>query len=67
MKSGVVMGLSEALKEEVTFDKSRVTSTNWDRYMFRIRTSAKSTRNAFRIRRSKKAELKVLHNRHLQK
>jgi len=32
MKSGVVMGLSEALKEEVTFDKSRVTSTNWDRY-----------------------------------
>jgi nicotinate dehydrogenase subunit B len=32
MKSGVVMGLSEALKEEVTFDKSRVTSTTWDGY-----------------------------------
>ncbi|HMI52688.1 MAG TPA: molybdopterin cofactor-binding domain-containing protein [Candidatus Saccharimonadales bacterium] len=32
MKSGVVMGLSEALKEEVTFDKSRVTSTSWSRY-----------------------------------
>src|SRR5437660_9320010 len=32
MKSGVVMGLSEALKEEVTFDKGRVTSTNWNRY-----------------------------------
>ena len=32
MKSGVVMGLSEALKEEVTFDKSKVTSTNWSRY-----------------------------------
>jgi len=32
MKSGVVMGLSEALKEEVTFDKSKVTSTNWARY-----------------------------------
>ena len=32
MKSGVVMGLSEALKEEVTFDTSRVTSTNWSRY-----------------------------------
>jgi hypothetical protein len=32
MKSGVVMGLSEALKEEVTFDKSKLTSTNWDRY-----------------------------------
>jgi nicotinate dehydrogenase subunit B len=32
MKSGVVMGLSEALKEEVIFDKSKVTSTNWDRY-----------------------------------
>ena len=32
MKSGVVMGLSEALKEEVTFDTSKVTSTNWDRY-----------------------------------
>jgi CO/xanthine dehydrogenase Mo-binding subunit len=32
MKSGVVMGLSEALKEEVTFDKSRVTSTTWNSY-----------------------------------
>ena len=32
MKSGVVMGLSEALKEEVTFDNSNVTSTNWSRY-----------------------------------
>jgi CO/xanthine dehydrogenase Mo-binding subunit len=32
MRSGVVMGLSEAMKEEVTFDKSRVTSTNWSRY-----------------------------------
>jgi len=26
------MGLSEALKEEVTFDNSNVTSTNWSRY-----------------------------------
>jgi CO/xanthine dehydrogenase Mo-binding subunit len=32
MKSGVVMGLSEALKEEVIFDKSKVTSTNWNSY-----------------------------------
>ena len=32
MKSGVVMGLSEAMKEEVTFDKSKITSTNWSRY-----------------------------------
>lgn len=32
MKSGVVMGLSEALKEEVTFDKGKVTSTDWSRY-----------------------------------
>jgi len=32
MKSGVVMGLSEALKEEVTFDQEKVTSTNWSRY-----------------------------------
>jgi nicotinate dehydrogenase subunit B len=32
MRSGVVMGLSEAMKEEVTFDKSKVTSTNWSRY-----------------------------------
>jgi len=32
MKSGVVMGLSEALKEEVTFDKGKVTSTSWSRY-----------------------------------
>lgn len=32
MKSGVVMGLSEALKEEVTFDTQKVTSTSWSRY-----------------------------------
>lgn len=32
MKSGVAMGLSEALKEEVTFDTGKVTSTNWSRY-----------------------------------
>jgi len=32
MKSGVVMGLSEALKEEVTFDTDKVTSTSWSRY-----------------------------------
>jgi CO/xanthine dehydrogenase Mo-binding subunit len=32
MKSGVVMGISEALKEEVTFDTAKVTSTNWSRY-----------------------------------
>lgn len=32
MKSGVAMGLSETLKEQVTFDKSKVTSTNWSRY-----------------------------------
>jgi CO/xanthine dehydrogenase Mo-binding subunit len=32
MKGGVVMGVSEALKEEVTFDTGRVTSTNWSSY-----------------------------------
>ena len=32
MKSGVVMGVSEALKEEVTFDKGKITSTSWSRY-----------------------------------
>jgi CO/xanthine dehydrogenase Mo-binding subunit len=32
VKGGVVMGLSETLKEEVTFDRSKVTSTNWSRY-----------------------------------
>lgn len=32
MKSGVVTGLSEALKEEVTFDTGKVPSTNWNRY-----------------------------------
>ena len=32
MHGGVVMGLSEALKEEVTFDKEKVTSTDWSRY-----------------------------------
>ncbi len=32
MKSGVATGLSETLKEEVTFDKEKVTSANWSRY-----------------------------------
>jgi CO/xanthine dehydrogenase Mo-binding subunit len=32
MRSGVIMGLSEALKEEVTFDTKRVTSTDWSQY-----------------------------------
>ena len=32
MKSGVVMGVSEALKEEVTFDKGKITSTTWSSY-----------------------------------
>ena len=32
MKSGVVTGLSKALKEEVTFDRNKGTSTNWSRY-----------------------------------
>jgi CO/xanthine dehydrogenase Mo-binding subunit len=32
MRSGVVMGLSEALKEAVTFDKEKVTSTDWSSY-----------------------------------
>jgi CO/xanthine dehydrogenase Mo-binding subunit len=32
IKGGIVMGLGEALKEEVTFDKSKVTSTDWSRY-----------------------------------
>jgi len=32
IRGGVVMGLGEALKEEVTFDHSKVTSTDWTRY-----------------------------------
>ncbi|HTV58197.1 MAG TPA: molybdopterin cofactor-binding domain-containing protein [Verrucomicrobiae bacterium] len=32
MKSGVVMGLSEGLKEEITFDSRKVTSTDWNGY-----------------------------------
>ena len=32
MQGGLVMGLGEALKEEVSFDRSRVTSTDWTRY-----------------------------------
>ena len=32
MQGGVVMGLGEALKEEVTYDDSKVTSTDWSRY-----------------------------------
>jgi CO/xanthine dehydrogenase Mo-binding subunit len=31
-RGGLVMGLGEALKEEVTFDRSRVTSTDWSSY-----------------------------------
>ena len=32
MKSGVVMGTSEALKEEVAFDSGKITSTMWASY-----------------------------------
>ena len=32
VKGGAVMGLGEALKEEVTFDQGKVTSTDWTRY-----------------------------------
>ena len=32
MQSGVIMGLSETLKEEVTFDTGAVASTDWSRY-----------------------------------
>ena len=32
MKGGVVMGLGEALKEELTFDTGKITSTDWTRY-----------------------------------
>jgi nicotinate dehydrogenase subunit B len=32
LEGGAVMGLGEALFEEVTFDSSRVTSTDWTRY-----------------------------------
>lgn len=32
MKSGVVMGTSEALKEEVTFDSGKITSNMWATY-----------------------------------
>lgn len=32
MKSGVIMGLSETLKEEMVFDRSKVTSTDWSSY-----------------------------------
>ena len=38
MKGGVIMGIGEALKEEVTFDMGKVTSTDWSRY--RILTMA---------------------------
>ena len=31
-EGGVVMGMGEALKEEVTFDKEKITSTNWRSY-----------------------------------
>lgn len=31
-QGGVVMGLSEALKEELLFDQEKVTSTDWTRY-----------------------------------
>lgn len=38
MKRGVNMGISEALKDEVTFDQRNVTRTSWNRY--RILTMA---------------------------
>lgn len=38
IQGGIVMGLGEALTEEVTFDEARVTSTDWSRY--RIPTMA---------------------------
>jgi CO/xanthine dehydrogenase Mo-binding subunit len=38
IQGGIVMGLGEALTEEVTFDNGRVTSTDWSRY--RIPTMA---------------------------
>src|SRR5262249_57602551 len=31
-QGGVVMGLSEALKEELLFDQEKVTSTDWTKY-----------------------------------
>jgi CO/xanthine dehydrogenase Mo-binding subunit len=38
MRGGSVMGIGEALFEEVTFDRSKVTSTDWTKY--RIPTMA---------------------------
>jgi nicotinate dehydrogenase subunit B len=32
IKGGIVMGIGEALKEEVSFDNAKVTSTDWSRY-----------------------------------
>ena len=32
MEGGIMMGLGEALKEEVVFDRGKVTSNNWRRY-----------------------------------
>jgi CO/xanthine dehydrogenase Mo-binding subunit len=32
IKGGIVMGLGETMKEEVTFDQAKVTSTDWSRY-----------------------------------
>jgi CO/xanthine dehydrogenase Mo-binding subunit len=32
IKGGIVMGIGEALKEEVTFDNAKVTSADWSRY-----------------------------------
>jgi len=64
MKSGVVMGLSEALKEEVTFDKSKVTSTNWTRYkiltMEETRRS-RSSRSPAMIKASAEAQRPLTH------
>jgi CO/xanthine dehydrogenase Mo-binding subunit len=31
-EGGVIMGLGEAMSEELTFDESRITSTDWARY-----------------------------------
>jgi CO/xanthine dehydrogenase Mo-binding subunit len=50
MQGGVVMGVGEALFEEVTFDTSRVTSTDWIRYRIPRMTDVPEIKTVFTSR-----------------
>jgi CO/xanthine dehydrogenase Mo-binding subunit len=50
LEGGAVMGVGEALFEEVTFDASRVTSTDWNRYRIPRMADIPAIKTAFTSR-----------------